>query len=108
MQSPVELSNRCCGEAGTLATSRPDIAHQLYSRKLKSMEEARDRLETDKPVKCLTSCPACQQGLSRYEKQTGITTDYIVVELARLNYGEDWLQHFVNRINDGGIEKVLL
>ena len=108
MQNPVELSNRCCGEAGTLATSRPDIAHQLFSRKLKSMEEARDRLETDKPVKCLTSCPACQQGLSRYEKQTGITTDYIVVELARLNYGEDWLQQFVNRINDGGIEKVLL
>jgi len=108
MQSPVELSNRCCGEAGTLATSRPDIAHQLYSRKLKSMKEARDRLKTDKPVKCLTSCPACQQGLSRYEKQTGITTDYIVVELARLNYGEDWLQQFVNRINDGGIEKVLL
>lgn len=108
MQSPVELSNRCCGEAGTLATSRPDIAHQLFSRKLKSMEEARDRLEADKPVKCLTACPACQQGLSRYEKQTGITTDYIVVELARLNYGEDWSNQFVKRINDGGIEKVLL
>ncbi len=109
MQSPVELSNRCCGEAGTLATSRPDIARQLYSRKLQSMLEAKSRLDsTDKPVKCLTSCPACMQGLSRYEKQTGITTDYIVVELARLNYGEDWHQQFVNRINNGGIEKVLL
>ena len=108
MQSPVELSNRCCGEAGTLATSRPDIAHQLFSRKLKSMNDARDKLDADKPVKCLTSCPACQQGLSRYEKQTGISTDYIVVELARLNYGENWLQQFVERINNGGIEKVLL
>ena len=109
MQAPVVQSNRCCGEAGTLATSRPDIAHQLYSRKLQSMLEARSQLaDADKPVKCLTACPACQQGLSRYEKQTGITTDYIVVELARLNYGEDWQQQFVDRINNGGIEKVLL
>ncbi len=109
MQSRVELSNRCCGEAGTLATSRPDIAHQLYSRKLQSMEAAKAKLaDAGKPVKCLTSCPACQQGLSRYEKQTGITTDYIVVELARLNYGENWQQVFVGKINNGGIEKVLL
>ena len=109
MQSQVELTDRCCAEAGTLATARPDIAHQLYSRKLKSMEAAKARLaEPDKPVKCLTACPACQQGLSRYEKQTGITTDYIVVELARLNYGENWQQLFVERMNNGGIEKVLL
>lgn len=109
MQSRVELSNRCCGEAGTLATSRPDIAHQLYSRKLQSMEAAKAKFaDAGKPVKCLTSCPACQQGLSRYEKQTGITTDYIVVELARLNYGENWQQVFVDKINNGGIEKVLL
>jgi len=109
MQSQVELSSRCCGEAGTLATARPDIAHQLYSRKLQSMEEARERLpDPSKPVKCLTTCPACQQGLSRYEKQTGISTDYIVVELARLNYGEDWQQLFIDRMKNGGIEKVLL
>ncbi|MDH5356837.1 MAG: DUF3400 domain-containing protein, partial [Gammaproteobacteria bacterium] len=109
MQRPVELSNRCCGEAGTLATSRPDIAHQLYSRKLKSMEAAKAKFsDADKPVKCLTSCPACQQGLSRYAKQTGITTDYIVVELARLNYGENWQQVFIDKINNGGTEKVLL
>ena len=109
MQSQVEMSNRCCGEAGTLATSRPDIAHQLYSRKLQSMEAAKEKFaDANKPVKCLTSCPACQQGLSRYQKQTGITTDYIVVELARLNYGEKWQQVFVEKINNGGIEKVLL
>ena len=109
MQTPVELSNRCCGEAGTLATARPDIAHQLYSRKLQSMEEARARLpDPSKPVKCLTACPACQQGLSRYEKQTGISTDYIVVELARLNYGEHWQAQFVEKMANGGIEKVLL
>ncbi len=109
MQSQVELSNRCCGEAGTLATSRPDIAHQLYSRKLQSMLDAKARLEdNDMQVKCLTVCPACQQGLSRYQKQTGVTTEYIVVELARLNYGNNWQQQFLDKMNNGGIEKVLL
>ena len=109
MQSKVELSNRCCGEAGTLATARPDIAHQLYSRKLQSMLDAKARLgDNNKPVKCLTACPACQQGLSRYQKQADITTEYIVVEMARLNYGENWQNHFLAKMNNGGIEKVLL
>ncbi len=109
MRSPVEMSERCCGEAGTLATSRPDIAHQLFSHKLKSMEDAKSRLgDNTKPVKCLTACPACQQGLSRYEKQTAISTEFMVVELARLNFGEDWQQQFLQKMTNGGIEKVLL
>ncbi|MCP4488588.1 MAG: DUF3683 domain-containing protein [Gammaproteobacteria bacterium] len=108
MHSPVEPSERCCGEAGTLATARPDIAQQLYSRKLQSMQDAKSRLSGEKPVKCLTACPACQQGLSRYQKQTAISTEFIVVELARLNYGEDWQQQFLEKITNGGIEKVLL
>ncbi|MCP3689729.1 MAG: FAD-binding oxidoreductase, partial [Gammaproteobacteria bacterium] len=109
MRSPVELSERCCGEAGTLATARPDIAQQLYSRKLESLQNAKSRLSINgKPVKCLTACPACQQGLSRYQKETATTTEFIVVELARLNYGEDWQQQFLHKITNGGIEKVLL
>ncbi len=108
MRSPVELSERCCGEAGTLATARPDIAQQLYARKLQSMQDAKSKLGGEKPVKCLTACPACQQGLSRYQKQTAISAEFIVVELARLNFGEDWQQQFLQRITNGGIEKVLL
>ena len=111
MQQPVELTTRCCSESGTLATSRPDIAHQLFTRKLESMQEAKQKVQGDDPhveVKCLTSCPACQQGLSRYEKLTGISTDYIVVELARRNYGEKWLDTFLHQVSHGGMEKVLL
>jgi len=108
MRSPVELTGRCCGEAGTLAASRPDIGHQLFSRKLDSMRDAGARLETNRAVKCLTSCPACQQGLSRYAMKTGIATDYIVVEMARRMYGEDWQSQFIERITRGGMEKVLL
>lgn len=111
MRQSVELTTRCCSESGTLATSRPDIAHQLFNRKLESMQQAKEVVQAgdDKAeVKCLTSCPACQQGLSRYEKLTGMSTDYIVVELARLNYGEKWLDSFLSKISHGGMEKVLL
>jgi len=111
MQQSVELTSRCCSESGTLASSRPDIAHQLFTRKLESIVEASDKVRQGDervPVKCLTSCPACQQGLSRYEKLTGIQTDYLVVELARLNYGEQWLDDFLTRVSHGGMEKVLL
>lgn len=111
MKQDVTLTNRCCSESGTLATARPDIAHQLFNRKLESMEAARDKAQQgdqQQEVKCLTSCPACQQGLSRYEKLTGVKTDYIVVELARLNYGEAWLDSFLEKMSHGGMEKVLL
>ena len=111
MQQPVELSTRCCSESGTLATARPDISHQLFTRKLESMEQAKKELESSDQkgeVKCLTSCPACQQGLSRYEKLTGMKTDYIVVEMAKQNYGDQWMEDFIEKAVHGGMEKVLL
>ncbi len=111
LQQPIELTTRCCSESGTLATSRPDIAHQLFTRKLESMVDAKEKVQkgdTDASVKCLTTCPACQQGLSRYEKLTGMATDYIVVEMAKQNDGDQWLQSFTQKLHNGGIEKVLL
>ena len=111
--SNVVLSERCCGEAGTFAVSRPDIASQLRFRKDESL---RDGIKTltgeDKAkngnVKILTSCPACQQGLSRYADDTGMDTDYIVVEMANHLLGKDWQKTFVEKATHGGIEKVLL
>src|SRR6185295_7779493 len=106
-------SKRCCGESGTFGVSRPDIATQVRFSKaeqLKHDEAALRALEgvAEKgPVKILTSCPSCLQGLSRY---TGDLTnglleaDYIVVEMARRILGEDWLPDYVGRANDGGIE----
>jgi len=111
MQQSVELTDRCCSESGTLATARPDIAHQLFTRKLESMQDAKRSVQAgdDKAeVKCLTTCPACQQGLSRYEKLTGMSTDYIVVELAKQKYGDQWLNDFLQKVSHGGMEKVLL
>ncbi len=109
----VLLSDRCCGEAGTFAVSRPDIATQLRYRKQEELQQGIEQL-TGAPkvkggnVKLLTSCPACVQGLSRYADDTGLETDYIVVELARGLLGGDWQPRFVERIKQGGIEQVLL
>jgi len=108
----VRLADRCCGEAGTFAVARPDIAAQVRMRKEEELTQdlmaltGRPRAEGE--VKLLTSCPACQQGLARYREDTGLETDYIVVELARARLGEDWQERFLERIRQGGIERVLL
>ncbi|RMH10814.1 MAG: DUF3400 domain-containing protein, partial [Gammaproteobacteria bacterium] len=110
---PVTLSPRCCSEAGTLATSRPDIAEQLRFRKREELKKNVKELTGQSKaepgqVKMLTSCPACQQGLSRYESDTGLETDYIVVELANHLLGKRWQQDFIEQAKKGGIERVLL
>jgi len=56
----------------------------------------------------LTSCPACQQGLSRYADDANIGTDYIVVEMAKHLLGPTWLESYIAQANAGGIERVLL
>jgi hypothetical protein len=65
-------------------------------------------LAGERPVKVLTSCPSCLQGLARFEPDTGAEADYIVVEMARRLLGENWLPEFVARANARGIERVLL
>ena len=60
------------------------------------------------PVKVLTSCPSCLQGLHRFEEDAGTKADYIVVEIARHLLGENWMADYVKAANHGGIERVLL
>ena len=62
-------------------------------------------------VKILTSCPSCLQGLKRYEDDLNsglLEADYIVVEMARLMLGQDWMETYVAQANNGGIERVLV
>ena len=108
MGQDVPLSDRCCGEAGTFAVSRPDIATQVRFRKEEELRKGIAAQAGEGPVKVLTSCPACQQGLSRYSNSTGIETDYIVVEMARHLHGEKWQVDFIDEVKQGGIERVLL
>ncbi len=115
MNSPIngsiELNERCCGEAGTLAVTRPDVATQVRFRKEQEMKAGVEELRADSfdgPVKVLTSCPSCLQGLSRYDDDAGTEADYIVVEIARNVLGAQWMVEFVAAANRGGIERVLV
>jgi Fe-S oxidoreductase len=107
----VKLSERCCGESGTFAASRPDIATQVRFRKEEEIHKVAKGLrvgDASAPVKILTSCPSCLQGLARYGEATGVAADYIVVEMARKLLGEDWMTNYIRQVQNGGIEKVLL
>ena len=45
--SAVRLSERCCGESGTLAVARPDISTQVRFRKQEEIEKGAARLRAD-------------------------------------------------------------
>jgi Fe-S oxidoreductase len=124
MGQAVALNDRCCGESGTLAATRPDISTQVRFRKQEEVMLGAARLralpapagdnkivglgETADQVKILTSCPSCLQGLSRYDDDAGTSADYIVVEMAKAMLGPDWMADYVRAANAGGIERVLL
>ena len=104
-------TDRCCGESGTLAVTRPDISTQVRFRKEIELDKNMATLRSDGfdgEVKMLTSCPSCLQGLSRYQDDTGAKADYIVVEMARHVLGQTWLEDYVKVANQGGIERVLV
>ena len=109
MGREVPLSDRCCGESGTLAVTRPDVATQVRFRKQQEIEAGVAKVGSGgTATKILTSCPSCLQGLSRYREDAPIEADYIVVELARRLLGERWLEDYVDAAGAGGIERVLL
>jgi FAD/FMN-containing dehydrogenase/Fe-S oxidoreductase len=115
-------SERCCGESGTLGVTRPDISTQVRFRKEEElrkdevalramMKDAGNPVPDKGNLKILTSCPSCLQGLSRYTGDLNnglLEADYIVVEMANRILGQDWMPEYVERANDGGIERVLV
>ena len=111
MGMAVPLNDRCCGESGTLAVTRPDISTQVRFRKQEELEKGTREIRADGfngQIKVLTSCPSCLQGLSRFRDDTGEEADYIVVELAKTLLGDNWMADYVSRANTGSIERVLL
>jgi FAD/FMN-containing dehydrogenase/Fe-S oxidoreductase len=107
----IEKNDRCCGESGTFALTRPDVATQVRFRKEREMQTGAARLRADGfkgEVKVLTSCPSCMQGLKRYNDDADLDADYVVVEIARHVLGPQWLPEYVRAANNGGIERVLV
>jgi len=110
-------NERCCGESGTLGVTRPDISTQIRFRKEEELQKGEAALRAtgavaaQGPVKILTSCPSCLQGLSRFGDDLNnglLEADYIVVEMANQILGKDWLPSYVEAANRGGIERVLV
>lgn len=110
--APVNKSERCCGESGTLAVARPDISTQVRFRKAAELAEDTSKLRADGydgKVKMLTSCPSCVQGLQRFRDDgEQLDVDYIVVEIAKHVLGKDWMKTYIKKASKGGIERVLL
>ena len=107
----IEKNDRCCGESGTLAITRPDISTQVRFRKEQEVRIGVDQIRAGGhtgEVKILTSCPSCLQGLKRYNDDAELDADYIVVEIAKHLLGPDWLPTYVRKANEGGIERVLV
>ncbi|MCE2679513.1 MAG: FAD/FMN-binding oxidoreductase [Burkholderiales bacterium] len=114
----IEKNDRCCGESGTFAVSRPDISTQVRFRKESEMRKGADKLRAipingqtqtkEDAVKILTSCPSCLQGLARYTDDANVEADYIVVEIAKHVLGKNWLPDYVSVANAGGIERILV
>jgi len=108
----ISNNDRCCGESGTLAVTRPDISTQVRFRKEEEMRKGaqalRDSAGQESVVKILTSCPSCLQGLNRYREDVAVEADFIVGEIAKHLLGENWLPSYVEAANHGGIERVLV
>jgi FAD/FMN-containing dehydrogenase/Fe-S oxidoreductase len=107
----IALNERCCGESGTLAVTRPDVSTQVRFRKEQEVRAGVDEIRAaghQGEVKILTSCPSCLQGLKRFNDDAEMDADYIVVEIAKNLLGPDWLPDYVRRANAGGIERVLV
>ena len=109
MGSDVTSNDRCCGEAGTFAVARADIAKQVKFKKENEIQKDLTTLigtpKAKKGIKMLTTCPACRQGLSRYQSSTGIEPIYPVEVMAKQTLGANWQKDFINSV---AIEKVLL
>ena len=106
VNSEVIDNDRCCGEAGTFAVARPDIAKQAKFRKEAEIKKDLATIaKTDKPIKMLTTCPACRQGLARYQHTTNIEPVYPIELIAEQRLGQNWKEEF---IKSAQIEKILL
>ena len=93
----------CCSEAGTLAVSRPDIAHAMLERKRESLVKAG---AGSNATIIATNCPSCLSGLGR-NREMGITPQHMAVVLAEAIGGPELDERFYPAGGGGGKGYVL-
>ncbi len=96
----VKSVDNCCSEAGTLAVSRPDIAHAMLERKRESLTKAQ---VGNTATIIATNCPSCLSGLGR-NREMGVMPKHMTVVLAEALGGENWMNDFTRLVS--GAEKV--
>lgn len=101
--APSTLVPDCCGEAGTLALSRPDIACSIRSKKKNAFVAHANRA---KPV-LLTTCPSCVLGIGKLNIVHRMKTKALVVQAAETHLGPNWEKEFVRDVKKGGIQRIL-
>lgn len=101
-KQPVLIPN-CCGEAGTLSLSRPDIAGTLRERKVSNIEKQNFNTE----IEILTTCPSCVTGLSKLNGKIKTKGKSLAVYNAEKFLGKNWEKDFIKSIKKHGIEKIL-
>jgi Fe-S oxidoreductase len=89
------VAPHCCGEAGTLALSRPDIGVDLHDRKEAAFVAAKAQHPHCSTL--VTNCPSCIQGLGRHEG-LGVEALHLTEHLARKTGGPDWEREFESMV----------
>jgi Fe-S oxidoreductase len=111
MGQRVDLSDRCCGESGTLAVTRPDISTQVRFRKQEEIEKGaaaarskrRRRGEDPHLLPVLPAGPVALRQRRRWHgSPTTSWSKWPSTSSARLDEG------LRPKANSGGIERVLL
>jgi len=102
----ITITDRCCGESGTFAINRADISTQVKFKKNKNLQESLQK--NTKATTIITTCPSCLQGLSRYQSETKLKTDYVVCQMAQKKWGKDWQKICIQKITEPKIDSILI
>jgi FAD/FMN-containing dehydrogenase/Fe-S oxidoreductase len=98
-----DIIPNCCGEAGTLSLSRPDIANTLRDRKSANF----DIEDNQKQIDVLTTCPSCVMGLTKLNGKLKVNGKSLSVYNAEQFLGKDWQRNFIRKVKRNGIERIL-
>ena len=96
------LVPECCGEAGTLSLSRPDISCILRRRKAEPVKEVSAGGEHE----ILTTCPSCVAGLSKQWNGRQVTGKSLIVRVAEEQIGSGWERDALRMLKKGAVAKI--
>jgi FAD/FMN-containing dehydrogenase/Fe-S oxidoreductase len=100
--APPVVVPECCGEAGTLSLSRPDISCVLRRRKAESLKA----VSADGEHEILTTCPSCVAGLSKQWNGRQVSGKSLIVRVAEEVLGSDWDRRAVRRLKKGTVKRI--